>query len=94
LHFFAFEVCVGLFWPSMGFLRSRYVPEEVRATVMNLFRIPLNIIVVVVLANIGKLSEQGVFIACVACLIPALLCQMHLVTLTVNSPEQAQKSGV
>jgi MFS family permease len=89
--FFVFEVCVGLFWPSMGFLRSRYVPEEVRATVMNLFRIPLNIIVVVVLANIGKLSEQGVFIACVSCLLPALLCQMHLVTLTVDSPEQVKR---
>jgi len=91
LAFFVFEVCVGLFWPSMGFLRSRYVPEEVRATVMNLFRIPLNIIVVVVLANIGKLSERGVFIACVSCLLPALFCQMHLVTLTVDSPQQVKR---
>lgn len=31
----------------------RYVPEEVRATVMNFFRVPLNMIVVVVLANVS-----------------------------------------
>lgn len=25
--FIIFEVCVGLFWPSMGFMRGIYVPE-------------------------------------------------------------------
>jgi hypothetical protein len=25
--FIIFEICVGLFWPSMGFMRGIYVPE-------------------------------------------------------------------
>jgi hypothetical protein len=32
---------------------SRYVPEEVRATVMNFFRVPLNLIVCLVLYNVS-----------------------------------------
>jgi hypothetical protein len=76
--FFVFEVCVGLFWPSLGFLRSKYVPEDCRATTMNFFRIPLNMIVVMVLANIGALSTFQVFMLCFAVLMPALLCQFLL----------------
>jgi len=91
ISFFVFEICVGMFWPSSGLMRSRYVPEEVRATVMNIFRIPLNIIVVLVLANISKLDETGVFIATVLCLLPALACQIHLVSLTVESPAHSSK---
>lgn len=41
--FFAFEVCCGVYFPSGGTMRSKYVPEEVRATVMNMFRIGLNV---------------------------------------------------
>jgi len=93
ISFFIFEGCVGMFWPSIGFLRSRYVPEDVRATVMNIFRIPLNIIVVVVLFNIGNLSEVQVFLACLVCLILAMLFQMQLVSLTVESPDIGKKSA-
>jgi hypothetical protein len=25
--FIVFEICVGIFWPAMGTLRGRYVPE-------------------------------------------------------------------
>lgn len=28
--FITFEVCVGIFWPSMGTMRGRYVPEAGR----------------------------------------------------------------
>ena len=33
--------------------RSAYVPEEMRATIINVFRIPLNLFVCVVLYNVG-----------------------------------------
>jgi hypothetical protein len=52
VSFFVFEVCCGMFWPSLGVMRGKYVPEDVRATVMNFFRIPLNLIVVLVLINV------------------------------------------
>ncbi|XP_031574732.1 molybdate-anion transporter-like [Actinia tenebrosa] len=49
IAFLVFEVCVGIFWPALGTMRSKYVPEESRATIMNMFRIPLNFIVILIL---------------------------------------------
>ncbi len=42
----------GLFWPSMMKMRAQHVPEEMRATIINFFRIPLNAFVCVVLYNV------------------------------------------
>ncbi|KAJ6712720.1 MOLYBDATE-ANION TRANSPORTER-LIKE [Salix purpurea] len=49
--FCTFEACVGIFWPSIMKMRSQYIPEEARSTIMNFFRIPLNIFVCIVLYN-------------------------------------------
>lgn len=56
LGFCAFEACVGIFWPSIMKMRSQYIPEESRSTIMNFFRIPLNIFVCIVLYNVSTLS--------------------------------------
>ncbi|KAF5960164.1 hypothetical protein HYC85_001373 [Camellia sinensis] len=45
LGFCTFEACVGIFWPSIMKMRAQYIPEEARSTIMNFFRIPLNIFV-------------------------------------------------
>merc|ERR1719198_960473 len=45
-QFILFEICVGLYFPAAGTLKGRLVPESCRATIYNLFRIPLNAIVV------------------------------------------------
>lgn len=50
--FCVFEVACGVYFPSIGTLRGRFIPEEVRSTIMNFFRIGLNLIVVVVLSNV------------------------------------------
>eukprot|EP00802_Teleaulax_amphioxeia_P013564 Tamp_13616.p1 GENE.Tamp_13616~~Tamp_13616.p1 ORF type:complete len:472 (-),score=126.06 Tamp_13616:287-1588(-) len=62
--FFIFEAACGIYFPSMGIIKSQYVPEEVRATLYNVFRVPLNVIVVVVLANLGSISDNSVFCIC------------------------------
>ena len=62
--FCVFEAVCGVYWPSMGIIKSKYVPEEVRATMYNIFRIPLNLIVVVVLYNLGSISDDAVFATC------------------------------
>nr|CAB3497293.1 unnamed protein product [Digitaria exilis] len=54
LGFCTFEACVGIFWPSIMKMRSQYIPEEARSTIMNFFRIPLNLFVCVVLYNKHK----------------------------------------
>lgn len=45
---------MGLFWPGIMKMRSQYIPEEARSTIMNFFRIPLNIFVCIVLYNVSK----------------------------------------
>lgn len=62
-----FELCCGVWFPLMGTLRSNYVPEETRATIMNIFRFPLNLIVVTVLVNIKSLKDEAIFAICTAC---------------------------
>lgn len=57
--FFVFEGCVGMYFPSIGTLRSKYVPDSHRSVIMNLFGIPLNLLVVsVFLANL-QLGVSG-----------------------------------
>jgi len=45
LAFLVFEACVGLYFPSVGALKGSIVPEDKRATIYNIFRLPLNILV-------------------------------------------------
>jgi len=45
--FCVFEACVGLYYPVQGTLRGTLVSNEHRATVASLFRVPLNVFVVV-----------------------------------------------
>jgi MFS family permease len=40
-----FEIMVGMYWPLMGTMKGMIVPESKRAAIYNLFRIPLNFIV-------------------------------------------------
>jgi len=44
--FLVFEMCVGLYFPMMSTLKSKVVPEEARSAIYNIYRLPLNIIVV------------------------------------------------
>ena len=57
--FFAFEACVGMYFPSIGTLRSKYVPDSHRSVIMNLFGIPLNALVVSVFLSIKRLGVSG-----------------------------------
>jgi len=43
--FLVFEGCVGLYFPMMGTLKGDIVPEDMRSTIYNIYRLPLNVIV-------------------------------------------------
>ncbi len=47
------KVLVGVFWPSMMTMRAHYVPEDLRSTIINCFRIPLNLFVCIILYNVS-----------------------------------------
>merc|ERR1712224_807850 len=57
--FFLFEMCVGMYFPSISTLRSKYLPDSHRSVIMNLFGIPLNALVVSVFLSIKQLGVGG-----------------------------------
>lgn len=81
--FLVFETCVGVFWPAMSTMRGKHVPEESRATIMNFFRIPLNLIVVVILTQ--SLPMLVIFRCCVIFLLIAAVAQHYLHRQTLHS---------
>ena len=59
--FLVFEACVGIYWPAMGTVKSKVVPEEARATIYNIYRVPLNGVVLGILLNDMKLTTAFTF---------------------------------
>ncbi|KAI6083627.1 DUF791-domain-containing protein [Hypoxylon rubiginosum] len=63
--FCLFEACVGMYWPCTGYLKGHLVPDDVRAKVYSMLRIPLNIFVVLSLFIAGDSKHYAkVFSAC------------------------------
>ncbi|KAG5175189.1 hypothetical protein JKP88DRAFT_271017 [Tribonema minus] len=73
LAFLAFEVAVGMFYPAYSMIKSSHIQEEVRSTVMNYFRIPLNAFVALALVRISQFSST-VALVVAACLHVLALC--------------------
>jgi len=94
LGFCVFEGCVGVYFPTWGSLRSEVVPEECRSAIMNLFRVPLNFIVVCILINIDTLTGSAVFTMCFMGLLASAACQLLLnQQLQKAEQERATASG-
>ncbi|XP_059628987.1 uncharacterized protein LOC132271573 [Cornus florida] len=85
LGFCAFEACVGIFWPSLMKMRSQYIPEEARSTIMNFFRIPLNMFVCIVLYNVKAFPITVMFGMCSIFLLVATMLQRRLSVLAEKS---------
>ncbi|PFH47006.1 hypothetical protein AMATHDRAFT_68561 [Amanita thiersii Skay4041] len=66
--FCVFEACVGMYYPVQGMLRGALIPDEHRATISSLFRIPLNIFVIISLLTGVSSARQIVLAACSAVL--------------------------
>ncbi|KAG2544014.1 hypothetical protein PVAP13_9NG785100 [Panicum virgatum] len=82
LGFCTFEACVGIFWPSIMKMRSQYIPEEARSTIMNFFRIPLNLFVCVVLYNVNAFPITVMFGMCSIFLFMAVILQRRLMVVS------------
>mmetsp|Transcript_6689 Transcript_6689/g.10544 ORF Transcript_6689/g.10544 Transcript_6689/m.10544 type:complete len:438 (-) Transcript_6689:2567-3880(-) len=78
LAFCVYEMCVGVYFPAIAYLRSTHIPKEVRATVANLFRIPLNSIVVVVLLKISNMDIWVKSLSASALLFMAFIAQVFI----------------
>jgi len=76
LSFVTFEICIGWFWANAMSIRGKYISEELRTTIMNLFRVPLNIMVVTVLLNLKHVGVDKILISCVGFIASAACCQL------------------
>ncbi|PSN46438.1 Molybdate-anion transporter [Blattella germanica] len=88
--FLIYEISVGMYFPAVGYLRSQIIPEEYRASISNLYRVPMNVFTCMSLfwlkniAHVGKdfafdtaISSHKAFVTCGALLVGALiLCKM------------------
>ena len=82
---------VGVYWPSIGTVKSRVVPEEARATMYNIYRIPLNAIVLAVLLN--QMSVSTAFMYTTAMLAAAALC-MHALAKRISDDHELPGRGL
>jgi MFS family permease len=87
--FFAFEACVGMYFPSIGTLRSKYVPDSHRSVIMNLFGIPLNVLVVSVFLSIKWLGVNGALSVSSGALGVATLCMFTLRRMIAKEVKEA-----
>jgi hypothetical protein len=85
LMFMLFETTVGVFYPAYGVIKSEKIPEEIRSSVMNIFRIPLNAFVVLLLLKIKFLSPQVVFHICTLAHAISLFCYLYFYITTQKS---------
>lgn len=59
LAFLLFETAVGIYFPAAGTKKAQVVPDNLRASIYSLFRVPLNVIVVATL--VGGLAVHHAF---------------------------------
>lgn len=85
--FLLFEACVGMYFPSIGTLRGKYLPDSHRGVIMNIFGFPLNLIVVTVNLLISYLGVTGALSCSAATLALAAGCATTL-SLGVSSAKK------
>ena len=72
-----YEFCIGVYFPAMGTLKATLVPETERSAIYNMFRLPLNLIVLGWL--VGDFTMQNTFFAIALLLMGMCLLQLRLV---------------
>lgn len=72
-----YEGCIGAYYPAMSVMKSRVVPEDQRAAIYSIFRLPLNL--VVLLNLFWNLPFQHAFAVCSAMLSLSTILQIRIV---------------
>jgi len=74
----AYEACVGMYFPVIGTLRSKLIPNDKKTVIMSLFGVPLNTLVVISYLFIGKMGMTGSMGVAAGALSIATVCMMKL----------------
>lgn len=89
--FVVVEFSVGLFNPVAGTLRSKYVPDNLQGGILNIFRLPLNAVVVAGTYATDVYPVYQVYMIVSACFMAAALLQA---TLIFGAPTNKSKNAV
>jgi MFS family permease len=77
--FVVVEFSVGLFNPVAGTLRSKYVPDNLQGGILNIFRLPLNTVVVAGTYATDILSTYQVYMIVSGCFLAAAFLQATMI---------------
>jgi hypothetical protein len=88
--FMVVEFCVGLFMPVAGTLRSKYVPDALQGGILNIFRLPLNTVVVAGTYATDVLERSTVFVLVSGCFLASAVLQASMIP-TANAAAKAKK---
>ena len=88
ISFVIVEFSVGLFNPVAGTLRSKYVPDNLQGGILNIFRLPLNAVVVAGTYATDVLPTSQVYMIVSACFMGAGLLQATMIV------DASKKGGV
>jgi MFS family permease len=72
-----YEFCIGAYFPAIGTVKGAIVPEDKRAAIYNVFRLPLNLMVLLYL--VGDFNTESSFIANALMLVVACILQVRIV---------------
>ncbi|KAL7433700.1 hypothetical protein ACHAXM_003681 [Skeletonema potamos] len=73
----SYEFAIGAYYPAISVMKGIVIPEDQRATIYNVFRLPLNLLVLINLTS--GISAQSSFLANAIILLVACILQMRLV---------------
>jgi MFS family permease len=76
--FTAFEACVGIYFPAIGTLKSKYIPESHSGLIRTLIGIPMNVIAVTIMLSEKRLGMKGSLTCSTLALAIAFLAHLHL----------------
>merc|ERR1711935_167793 len=85
IAFLIFEACVGMYFPMIGTLKGDIVPEDMRSTIYNIYRFPLNVAVLMPL--LMNFSITTTFMLTSTILIVAGVCSFCLMQLRAVASE-------
>lgn len=95
--FLVIEIAVGIYFPAMAHIRSRLVPEATRRSIINWFRVPLNLIACAVLMTLHNSSfhhgNRLIFGTCTGLLVVAMLCVAKFINMVKDDEELETNNG-
>lgn len=99
LSFLLLEISVGMYFPCIGRLRGEIIPDNLRANIMNWFRVPMNIITCGALLGMHATSHDGspranqiVFVLCAMSAFLGYLISVSFSKMTMKSSSSCSSS--